>query len=162
MTDASALSGREPSKDGITSGVIIRIEPTLLGVRLLGAASRGIFLQILSEDEASEMELALVEAATNIVKHGFSGMTGCHLTAELKVDDTSIDVVLRDNGPAFNPLAASVSAPWTQGNYKDFDALPENGVGLGLIIELTDEQSYKRDNEENALRLRKTHKLASK
>ena len=92
MADASSLSGPEPPGDGIKSDAIIQVAPTLGGVRLLGAALRGMCLQVLPEDEASEMELALVEAATNIVKHAFSGMTGGQLSAELKIGETFVEV----------------------------------------------------------------------
>tara|TARA_E500000318_G_scaffold39366_3_gene37937 strand:- start:642 stop:1130 length:489 start_codon:yes stop_codon:yes gene_type:complete len=161
MADASSLSGPEPPGGGIASGIIIQVEPSLPGVRLLGVASRAICLQSLSEDEASEMELALVEAATNVVKHGFNEVPEGQLAAEFKIDEASIEVVLRDNGPEFNPLTAPASTPWAEGNDENFDDLPENGFGLGLIIELTDTQSYQRDNEQNALSLSKTHKPAS-
>ena len=161
MADASSLSGPEPPGDGITSDAIIQVAPTLEGVRLLGAALRGVCLQVLTDDEASEMELALVEAATNIVKHAFSGMTGGQLSAELKIGETFVEVVLCDNGAAFNPLLTHTSAPWAEDDYKDFDDLPENGLGLGLIVALTDGQSYHRENGKNALRLQKTRKVDS-
>lgn len=130
----------------------LEAEPSLMGVRYLGAAIRGICALVLREEQAAEFDLALVEAATNIVKHGFSGRLDGRVRLRLGISDNRVEIELRDNGSAFDPLlAAPQNAPWDTDRYESFDTLPEGGFGVSLVHALVDGCTYRRQDNENVL-----------
>lgn len=155
MNEPSDQQGRLEGPDGAGTTLWLEVRPTLFGVRFLSAATRGVCAQILGDDEAAELDLALVEAATNVVKHGLAGRADGRLRVQLTLTETSVEVVLRDDGPAFDPLADAGSAPWEQADYQSFDDLPEGGFGLGLIRALVDGCAYRHEAGDNVLTLRK-------
>ena len=87
----------------------------------------------------SELKLAVDEACTNIVEHGYAGRTGpIALTCES--DGESVRVVIRDRGAAFDPgsvPAADVTSRW--------EDRPVGGLGWHLIRSSVDEIDYERD-----------------
>lgn len=158
MNEPSDQRGRFERPAGAGTSLWMEIEPTLLGVRFLGAATRGVCAQVLGDDEAADLDLALVEAATNVVKHGFAGRADGRLRVQLIVTDAFVEIVLRDDGPEFDPLAGTGNAPWEGGGYGSFEDLPEGGFGLGLIRALVGDCTYSREAVDNVLVLRKRYR----
>lgn len=143
----------------MTTTLWLEAEPSLLGVRYLGAATRAICALVLHEEQAAELDLALVEAATNIVKHGFCGRSDGRIRLRLDVSEERVEVELRDNGPAFDPLSVPQAAPWDADSDASFDALPEGGFGVSLVRALADGCNYQRQDGENVLILWKLQKI---
>lgn len=157
MNEPPDQRDRPGQSSGVGTALWLEVQSTLLGVRFLGAATRGVCAQVLGDDDAADLDLALVEAATNVVKHGFEGRADGRLKVQLVVKEDHVEIVLRDNGPQFDPLANTSSAPWER-DYQSFDDVPERGFGLGLIRALVDDCAYDHADGENILTLRKNYR----
>lgn len=103
------------------------------------------------------LELALQEAASNIVRHGYTKDTSVkliklHLGLDFQKSDKGlrriIVIELIDFGTPFNPAATAYHLP-------DPTALSESGYGLYLIHRLTDQLLYSYSNGQNHLRMLK-------
>lgn len=101
------------------------------------------------------LELALQEAATNIVRHGYGGDDLTHkislrLSTHPADHDTNyrpaLVIELEDNGQPFDTAAATYRQP-------DPDQLQESGYGIYLIHKLTDQLHYWRENGSNRLQI---------
>ena len=92
----------------------------------------------------NDIKVVLDEVFANIVRHGGDGTTSLQLEASAQV----IVLDIRDNTAPFNPLAAPL--PELDGSHLD---RPSGGLGLVLVRQLSDEQSYRRDGDRNHLRL---------
>jgi sigma-B regulation protein RsbU (phosphoserine phosphatase) len=94
------------------------------------------------------LALALEEAGSNIVNHALlrDGQKTFHVTLE-QTGDTFV-IELRDRGPAFDPTSAPPRKPRV-------DDDPPGGWGIELIRHYLDEIHYRREGDENVLRLAK-------
>ena len=148
-----AFSGAEHVSDDLTS-VAIGVEERLLpcvrsqiemdsDLKTLGRARdfvrefcRGVPGPPLQEERAAFLELAVNEAASNIMKHAYHGRTDqrIHLDAEAYPD--RIAVRLRHFGDPFDP--SSVAPP-------PLDGSRESGFGAYIIGRCVDEVRYYRD-----------------
>ncbi|MBP2145147.1 serine/threonine-protein kinase RsbW [Methanofollis sp. W23] len=106
-------------------------------LRTLGLPSKAV----------QEMELAVDEAVTNIVLHGYAGSEGwvrlsCARTGE------GVAVVIEDAAPPFDPTA--VPSPDLEG---EMDERAIGGLGVHFIREMTDEMRYEYRDGVNVLKL---------
>ena len=89
------------------------------------------------DDEAlCQIELALQEAATNIIRHAYRGERGQPIDMTVSIDETTVEITLRHNGDDFDP--ATVQPP-------SFDGSRFGGFGIYMIQQLVDEVVYDRD-----------------
>ncbi|NDJ84875.1 MAG: anti-sigma factor antagonist [Chloroflexi bacterium] len=99
-------------------------------------------------------QLAVDEACTNIIEHGFGGDQAdthgqIHLITGIEEDDVFV-ITIADNSPAFNPVT-----------YKDPDPTmpledrPGGGWGIYFIKKLMDAIDYRHADGKNHLTLRK-------
>jgi anti-sigma regulatory factor (Ser/Thr protein kinase) len=105
------------------------------------------------EDDVAigQLELAVSEAAGNIILHGHSGRPGQPIELALTVNSERACVTFHYPGCDFDPQ--SVPPP-------TFDAASESGYGLYLIQQSVDEVQYSRDETGRcAIRLLKNRKL---
>lgn len=95
------------------------------------------------------LALALEECGSNIVNHALQrdATKSFKVVLDRKGDDFLIE--LRDDGPAFDPTAATPRKPQAQD-----DDMP-GGWGIELVRRQMDGISYQRDGNENVLRLTK-------
>jgi anti-sigma regulatory factor (Ser/Thr protein kinase) len=93
------------------------------------------------------LALALEECGSNIVNHALRGDAQQKFKVILKQNQDSFVIELRDRGPAFDPTAAA-----KRKHQAEADDLP-GGWGIELVRRNMDEISYRRDAEENVLRL---------
>lgn len=85
----------------------------------------------------SHLLLAVNEAVTNIIVHGYQGRPGS-IQIEIRRRGTGLAVHLRDQAPPFNPTTVpppDVTLPLAQ--------RPPGGLGIHLIRQLMDEVSYR-------------------
>ena len=105
----------------------------------------------LSPKAVQEMELAVDEAVTNIVLHGYAGTEGwVRLSCELADEGAGVVVVIEDTAPPFDPTAAP--SPDLEG---DADERPIGGLGVHFIRTMTDEMTYECRDGINVLKLLK-------
>jgi anti-sigma regulatory factor (Ser/Thr protein kinase) len=97
-----------------------------------------------------EVQTAVDEACTNIIKYAYSGGNGLiEITCE-KLDDYFV-VTIRDNGKPFDPT--SVPPPDLEADLNDRKV---GGLGIYLMKEMMDDVSYSFDAKKgNKLVMRK-------
>lgn len=91
--------------------------------------------------------LLLEELAGNAIRHGYPDGRRGHLALHLAWDGSAMQCELRDDGDAFDPLAAPPpdrSLPATE--------RPPGGFGLGLVRRLAADLAYRRDAGGNRIR----------
>ena len=77
-----------------------------------------------------DLELAVTEAMSNVIRHGYGLGSGASIDLEVVIDGDRLELCLLDRAPTF--VAAEV-AP------RDLDEAGEGGYGLGLIELVMDE-----------------------
>jgi anti-sigma regulatory factor (Ser/Thr protein kinase) len=97
---------------------------------------------------AFALDLSLHEAVENAVRHGSREGVALHVRVSLSSDGHSVEAVVEDDGPAFDPL--SVPAPRAPQRIED--VIP-GGHGIQLMRHFTDEIRYRREGERNRLTL---------
>jgi serine/threonine-protein kinase RsbW len=105
-----------------------------------------------SDEEILDTQLAVEEAVTNVIVHGYAGTTGqiaitCRTTGELA------EVRIEDTSPAFDPL--SIPEPDIT---KDIDDRKIGGLGIFLIRQVMDDIIYRYEDGKNILVLVKKKK----
>lgn len=100
------------------------------------------------DDTRFALRLAVEEAFTNIMQHGYGGAGG-PVAVSLQASDEDIAVVLRDRAPEFDPgqaPAADLDSPWSERD--------PGGLGWHLLRQVTDQVTYQRNADgENVLTL---------
>ena len=126
----------------------------VLGSTLSGIAEMNQWLDSLSAGLglsprlAHDIKLCLNEAVANILLHGFDGDQDGRLSVTLTVEPTGITALIRDNGPAFNPLDAPDFVP-----AEDIASATIGGLGIKLMRDTSDRMDYRRDGGTNELAL---------
>ena len=139
------MSAHAHSETGVGSPTVrltIPAKPeyiTLVRLALSGLSG----LRPLSEETLSDMKLAVTEACTNSVRHGYQDGGGrVEILYELQADRLVVEVA--DDGPGFD---ASGDRP-TEGN------LAEGGLGIAIIKAVSDEFESGERSDGRGSRLR--------
>ncbi|MGE0669145.1 MAG: ATP-binding protein [Sphingomonadales bacterium] len=128
--------------------ISVRVPAELEAVRLLGQELRKACEQAgMSEAAAFEIELAMVEAANNIVIHGYAGREGAEIGMDVRVEHGAMEVALTDTG---SPIPAEAIA---QTGAVGDDS--EHGRGIAIILAFVDSMDYRSSDGFNRLLLRK-------
>jgi serine/threonine-protein kinase RsbW len=153
----------------------LSISSELSQVRFLGAAVRALLAELCcSEERIGAVELCLVEAVNNVIEHAYREEPGHPVGVELLAEGARLTVALADEGTPMpegtlerareararqqrEELAAASAAPG-DGEAADpaepalgLEAIAEGGYGLGLILELMEQVTYRRDGGRNIL-----------
>jgi PAS domain S-box-containing protein len=91
---------------------------------------------LLNEDSVGAVELAVNEAASNIMKHAYHGRADQWIDVEAEVFPSQVSIRLHHLGDPFDPSAVSLPA---------LDGSQESGFGIYLITHSVDEVRYYRD-----------------
>ena len=89
---------------------------------------------------ASKMEIAVIESASNIIRHAYDGSEDHRLEVKINVYEDRIAVFLSHRGDAFKKFQMSTPS---------FDGSQFNGYGLYLMRQCVDEVLYNSDKETN-------------
>ena len=118
------------------------IDTGLEAVGPVAEAVRALALPVLGEEGAGDLELALTEAVTNVIRHGY-GPEGGPVRVEAEVQGRQV------------PGEALAGAGLHRFDFdpEDIEGLPAGGMGLSLITVLMDEVSYRTDLGQNRLTL---------
>ncbi len=96
-------------------------------------------------DAISQLELAVQEAAANIIEHAYAGRADQPIQLVVALDDSTVRVWLYDQGASFD--AGAVDAP-------RFDGSRTGGFGVYMIRKCVDEVRYSRHPDgRNVVRL---------
>jgi serine/threonine-protein kinase RsbW len=129
--------------------ISIAILADLERIRLSAAALRGVLAELgCQRDHAQLVELCIVEALTNVVKHAYGGAPGGRVELQITCDGETLELVLTDHGRAMPDHAIEQARAGLAGAPA---ALREGGYGLGLIVELMDAVDYRRSDARNTL-----------
>jgi serine/threonine-protein kinase RsbW len=131
------------------------IDGGLAAVGPVAEAVRALARPVLGEDGAGDLELALVEAVTNVIRHGY-GPEGGPVKVEFRaVAGEGVTLRVRDWGRPI-PGEALSGAGFHRFDFdaEDLDAIPSGGLGLSLIAAVMDDVAYLSDEGQNLLTLR--------
>jgi serine/threonine-protein kinase RsbW len=104
----------------------------------------------LDEDRIGELELAVNEAASNIIKHAYHGRADQRIYLEAEAFPDGVTVRLHHFGDSFDPSTAPPPC---------FDGSRESGFGLYILKKSVDDVRYYRDERGgNCIALVKRHK----
>ena len=100
-------------------------------------------------------DVSLDEVLANVVQHALAGRGSAAqveivLALDAELVPPACELVVSDDGPAFDPLAAE-TPDLTLG----VEARPIGGLGIALVRRLMDDVSYERHDGRNHLRLRR-------
>jgi len=127
--------------------IIINSDPA--NVPFVGTAiNKFCSLLSFSEKEIYQIELSVVEAINNCIKHAYSNNTDSEIETEFIIYPDKIKIFISDNGKSINQERLN--------NEFDFDPndvpnLPERGMGLFIIRNIMDEVTYKKEEDKNIL-----------
>ena len=101
----------------------------------------------LDERAVYHCQLAVDEACTNIVEHGY-GANGRNQVIDIicRSESTRFTITVVDDSTPFNPMAQSEPDPATVLNDRD-----EGGWGIYFIKKVMDDVSYQRQGDRNRL-----------
>ncbi len=100
----------------------------------------------LSDAVAFDAALVLEEVSANIVEHGYAQKRPGRVSVSAEIAPDALRLEVRDDAPAFNPLAAPVPdlhAQWTEPRL--------GGLGIHIVRALVAAVEYTRRGEQNCL-----------
>jgi serine/threonine-protein kinase RsbW len=97
------------------------------------AASRFGF----DEEVVNKIALAVDEACTNVIKHGYKYAPDKKITVSVSEGSGKFEIIIEDQGNSFNPL--DVKSPDMK---KYFSEFRRGGLGMHLMRTLMDEVEY--------------------
>jgi serine/threonine-protein kinase RsbW len=139
---------------GMVSSISLSIDSDLDKVSLLSRAVRALCEDLMGPEDLDAVELSLVEAINNVIKHGYHGERGrdVQVAVGLQAEQVVIDVI--DHAP---PMAPQVLEQASENLFAfdetDLTEIPEGGMGLALIRMNMDEVEYISNESENRLRM---------
>lgn len=99
-----------------------------------------------------EVELALTEAVSNVIRHGYRSDPAGVLEVQAEIDDSTLTLRIVDHAPAFDP---------TVGEPVHLSEPKAGGYGLYLIETVMDEVTWRRRTDgANELRLARKRPIA--
>ena|SRR5687768_14861169 len=95
--------------------------------------------------------VALQEMVTNVLRHGYRRDESKPIEVAFELTDDSLQIVLRDQGPAFDPLQ------WDTSDIDVAEEMPSEAGGHGIRIArmVMDRVEYERTQGWNVLRMTK-------
>jgi serine/threonine-protein kinase RsbW len=97
-------------------------------------------------DTVLKLKLAVDEACTNIIEHGYKGMDPGSIILSFRIESDRILVQLTDFGHVFEP--AEAPKPDLEAALED---RPLGGMGLYLIYQMMDNIDYESSEDGNTL-----------
>ncbi|MDO9033631.1 MAG: ATP-binding protein [Methanoregula sp.] len=109
------------------------------------ALDRALRVHGFSEEEILDSQLAVEEAITNVIVHGYEQVKG-KIVITCRVTHALAEVQIEDSAPPFNPL--SIPDPDISGDLEDRKI---GGLGIFLIRQVMDDIVYRYENGKNIL-----------
>lgn len=103
-----------------------------------------------SAQKVADIQLAVDEAYTNIIKHAYKNDSNKEVVINLEFDDDKMVVTLTDHGVGFD--IEKYKRPDLK---RQIEKKKRGGMGVYLIRKLMDEVTYNIKNQKNILRMSK-------
>ncbi len=98
-----------------------------------------------------EIEICLVEALNNIIRHAYKEDFSQKIWISIELDQKSVRIEMKDTGSSRKEFRK----PKLEFDPDDIDNLPEGGMGLYIIDQLMDEITYRTEDQVNVFTLKK-------
>lgn len=136
-----------------TEGEIrLTIKSRLQSVRLMGTAINGVCLAAGCDQETAAMvELGVVEALNNIVKHAYQNQPEHQVETKIEIEPNRMVFTITDSGLGL----AGWEKPSLEFDPNDLSSLPEGGMGRYIINSVMDKVEYISGKDVNTLSLTK-------
>ena len=110
-----------------------------------------------SDIDSFNIELCVVEAVTNSIKHSCRGESGQEIKVVFTLSQEDVTLDICDAGTcSMDPEALDKAVIKPPGdNITDIEGVAEGGKGLGIMKEIMDSVIYRSEEGENCLTLRK-------
>ena len=135
----------------------LEIESELNHISLLAVAIHAICVHAgLDRNEASQVELSLVEAVTNSIIHAYHGDPDQRVVVILALDKEHLRFDLYDTGTTMQVEQVDRLVRGrgiNESESLDLASIPESGRGLEIIHRTMDEIVYRREGDRNHLQL---------
>jgi serine/threonine-protein kinase RsbW len=106
----------------------------------------------LTQEGRNHVQLAVDEACTNIIEHGYRGEDRGKIRITCTAEPGRLTIEIRDNAPRFDFVAREPDPAAPDSHLSDIEALPVGGLGLRLITSVMDHVSwYYRDGSNTLL-----------
>ena len=126
----------------------LSIPSRLSDVCLIGHAVRGVCgCSPLEQECHAQMEVCVVEAVTNAIKHAYHRHEDYLVEAAITIYDDRILFEISDNGNAIVDYAPRS----LEFDPEEIGSIPENGMGLFIIETIMDEVTYRTVDGRNTL-----------
>lgn len=125
--------------------------PAIQGVCL--ALDRVMRAHGFSDEEILDTQLAVEEAVSNVILHGYAGNRG-EILITCRTIPGLAEVQIEDNAPSFNPL--TIPEPDISG---DIENRKIGGLGVFLIRQVMDDMIYRHEKGKNILVMVKKKKV---
>ncbi|MBW1783824.1 MAG: ATP-binding protein [Deltaproteobacteria bacterium] len=133
------------------------IDSDIQNVPLIGMSVNKLCLSAsFSTIDAFNIELCVVEAITNSIRHSYSEEIGHEVKVVFTLTQEDIVIDICDTGPSMDPdLLDRAVIQYPEGNDNEIETIAEGGRGLGIIKEIMDSVVYRSEIGENCLSMRK-------
>lgn len=140
----------------MSTALSLQIDSDLESVELVAKAVRALCSDRLDETMLNDVELSVVEAVNNVIKHGYHGKRGSSVEIKVGLRNDRVVIDILDQAPPMpeGVTAAKPGSPF-QFDPESIEDLPESGMGLALIQMTMDEVSYSSEAGVNRLSLTK-------
>ncbi len=119
--------------------IFLSLPSTMQLIYLLDTVISDIMKEMKFDEEVQEhVNLAVIEAGTNAIKHGNKEDTDKNATFEFLIDDEKLTIIITDEGPGFE--REEVANPLDPENL-----LKSSGRGLFLMEACMDEVEYEAE-----------------
>ena len=155
LGEVAAFAEGAPQADDIAVLVIrhaagpLHLRSTLTEIgRLAEEVARVGREHALPEGLVFDLGLALEEAVTSVIRHGYGGRQDAEIRVDFHVTPEAITVTVEDDAPAFDPHERPDPLLPPEG-------VDTSGVGVYLIKRVMDEVDYRRNGSRNVLTMTK-------
>lgn len=126
------------------------IDAEIQNIPVVADGLEGFLLDVgINPEILPDIQLAVDEAITNIIKHGYAGKPGT-IVLTVSVGGGTVRIEIRDRAPPFDPL--TIKEPDLTADLADRVV---GGMGIFLIRKVMDAVSYEYVDGENVLRMEK-------
>ncbi|WP_052812747.1 ATP-binding protein [Desulfonatronum thioautotrophicum] len=141
--------------DSRSKTITLTIDSSLEQVALLGVAVQAVCLYSpLTEMEAYQVRLCVVEAVNNIIKHAYALEANHPVEVTMTLMDERLSIDLRDEGSVASFPEGLLGREGD--SIKDGGDPPEQGYGLHIVLSVMENVRFERLGEQNFLRMEKT------